>query len=694
MTTETRTIEIVARVKELVAAPMRKVGKAITDMAKSATRQLKELSKWIFSAQGAFAVLVSGFGAFRGGQAFAGVVKATDEMGKLAAATGAGIEQMSVLQQVFGIANLEGTKFRQMLSVLSRTVGTALTDESSKAARGFSKLGLSIEELRTNDPVELFGKISGALERFATPQQKAAALVEIFPNAAEGLEVFLAVLGRGRGEFQKLLETANFFGGALTQGAYEAVARLNVAFELLSLSLGRVSRQATVAIAERLAPIIERFATFFATNGDRIGKLLGTIVVAVVNLALQVGAAFLRLTAFLTANGEKIAEALEEIPLIGGKAAAAVRAIFDTREVAPGARKLRDELADLADAERKLIDESERLRAQIGTMGANPEEFGPARLEEANRQLKRLTDERQATFQLMVERERQFAEAMRGANAPPGTFNRELERQREAAQLRSAAGEISQLSQWDSLPAPPADMSPATLSLFGAGGTEGWLQELRDAIARANEEATPKTFGEGWSDGIKRVKEQWSDFGAAGQQAANTIVNGGLDGLTDAFADIVTGQKSAKEAFKDLARTMLADIARIIARLLIMNALFGPSATPALETGGVMPGKVEGTVPLRKFANGGVVKRPTLALFGEGKASRGEAFVPLPDGRRIPVALTGGGGGGVMNITIQAMDGADVQRVLIGNRGTLRALWSQDISRMQAVRQTVKGAVQ
>ena len=48
--------------------------------------------------------------------------------------------------------------------------------------------------------------------------------------------------------------------------------------------------------------------------------------------------------------------------------------------------------------------------------------------------------------------------------------------------------------------------------------------------------------------------------------------------------------------------------------------------------------------PVSAFANGGMVKGPTLGLVGEGKYN--EAIVPLPDGRSIPVQMRGGPGGG------------------------------------------------
>lgn len=72
--------------------------------------------------------------------------------------------------------------------------------------------------------------------------------------------------------------------------------------------------------------------------------------------------------------------------------------------------------------------------------------------------------------------------------------------------------------------------------------------------------------------------------------------------------------------------------------------------------GGIMTGR--GSLPLRSYATGGVANSPQLALFGEGRGP--EAYVPLPDGRSIPVSMdvplmspapaagpSGGGGGGV-----------------------------------------------
>lgn len=74
--------------------------------------------------------------------------------------------------------------------------------------------------------------------------------------------------------------------------------------------------------------------------------------------------------------------------------------------------------------------------------------------------------------------------------------------------------------------------------------------------------------------------------------------------------------------------------------------------------GGVMT--QYGSLPLRKYANGGIARRPQLALFGEGRQP--EAYVPLPDGRTIPVTMRGG--------AQQAAAAPSVSVNVINNSGT------------------------
>jgi hypothetical protein len=82
----------------------------------------------------------------------------------------------------------------------------------------------------------------------------------------------------------------------------------------------------------------------------------------------------------------------------------------------------------------------------------------------------------------------------------------------------------------------------------------------------------------------------------------------------------------------------------------IVSSMFGGAGPVKFARGGVMTS--HGPLKLQTYARGGIASSPQLAMFGEG--SMPEAYVPLPDGKRIPVAVsypaipgipTGGGDG-------------------------------------------------
>jgi phage-related minor tail protein len=134
--------------------------------------------------------------------------------------------------------------------------------------------------------------------------------------------------------------------------------------------------------------------------------------------------------------------------------------------------------------------------------------------------------------------------------------------------------------------------------------------------------------------------------------AIGDAVVSGLKGLEDQLTAFVT---TGKANFKELAASILSDLARIALRAAIIGpivkAIGGLFPGFKFATGGIMTS--DGPLPLKKYARGGIANSPQLAMFGEG--SMPEAYVPLPDGRRIPVAMKGGGGGNsvqVDNITI------------------------------------------
>lgn len=95
----------------------------------------------------------------------------------------------------------------------------------------------------------------------------------------------------------------------------------------------------------------------------------------------------------------------------------------------------------------------------------------------------------------------------------------------------------------------------------------------------------------------------------------------------------MTGADNLGDTLKGIASGVLKDIGSMLLRFGLKTAFAGFG----FADGGVMTSS--GPAPLKRYSQGGIANRPQLALYGEG--SKPEAYVPLPDGRRIPVALQG-----------------------------------------------------
>jgi hypothetical protein len=111
--------------------------------------------------------------------------------------------------------------------------------------------------------------------------------------------------------------------------------------------------------------------------------------------------------------------------------------------------------------------------------------------------------------------------------------------------------------------------------------------------------------------------------------------------FSSAFEDAVINGKK----FDDILQSIGMDVARIILRKGVTEPAAGAIGAAIKDylpfaEGGVMTSM--GAMPLRRYDAGGIADSPQLAMFGEG--SMNEAYVPLPDGRRIPVQMSGQSG--------------------------------------------------
>lgn len=140
-------------------------------------------------------------------------------------------------------------------------------------------------------------------------------------------------------------------------------------------------------------------------------------------------------------------------------------------------------------------------------------------------------------------------------------------------------------------------------------------------------------------------------------------------GLTAVFASMGASSTSSKGRWLNFGMSMVSAATSVWAGSIASGAGgSGGSGTtqangqnippiPKFEKGGIMG--PNGVIPLKTYSKGGIATSPQLALFGEGKDN--EAYVPLPDGRSIPVTMTGnvGGGGTIAPVAINISVNSD-----------------------------------
>lgn len=167
---------------------------------------------------------------------------------------------------------------------------------------------------------------------------------------------------------------------------------------------------------------------------------------------------------------------------------------------------------------------------------------------------------------------------------------------------------------------------------------------------RVKELADPEA---GFAKGLRMVAEEAEQIGKQMESATVRAFNG----MTDALVNFVM---TGKLDFRSLANSIISDLIRIqIQRAITLPLARAMSSFFGFADGGVMTSA--GPMALRTYASGGIANSPQLALFGEG--SKPEAYVPLPDGRSIPVTMSGGASGGdIFNISVSVSDAGSSSR--------------------------------
>ena len=178
-----------------------------------------------------------------------------------------------------------------------------------------------------------------------------------------------------------------------------------------------------------------------------------------------------------------------------------------------------------------------------------------------------------------------------------------------------------------------------------------------------------------WSKMGEGFKQYKADVSKGNLTIASATVKG-MQTIEDGIVNMVMGVKTS---FKDMARSILADLIRMQVRALLVRSISG-------GFGFTLPG----------FAAGG---RPTPnqpSIVGERGA---ELFIPDRAGTIVPNHQLNTATGEVkqvsaeINFNVQAIDAASFNNYLVNNRGTIESIINSSLTSNGSVRRTIKQVV-
>lgn len=622
-----------------------------------------------------FELAKTAVGAFIGLQAVQGVltfaretINAADQLDEMSERTGLAVQTLSELEFA---ARMNGKTLDDVQSALNR-VSVKATDAATgnkTAALAFDALGISVKNAdgSMRSSLEITESIGDAFRGIQDPTLKAALAVEIFGKQGPTLVPMIEKLQDARKEAREL--------GAVVGPEFAAqAAEFNDNMDRLTF----MAKGFAGAILSDVLPALSDMFTEFRTGM----KVFGSFVSAMWNIvttnpfktplehakdyAAEVAsleASIKKLDATGTAydrmNANRLRDQLENTR----KLAQYFKEISGYQEAGGGRGFITPPMVkpDQPDA-KKILDELAKGNKQL----TEAEKEAARQEQERKTILAGLNDE----ITKMVQGEDQLTIAkLRRLGATDQEIAQAEAMMRQRAQLSAAARELEEATKRQTQLEQEAKRSKEQLAEAGKRvfeETRTPAEKLNIELARLNDLLAQGAID--WDTYSRAVFQAQDDFDEIGKKGTDTMadlksaVEGWGRQATDTFVDFAF---TGKASFKDLVNSILQDIARMMIQKAVMQPLMNAiGGSFGFANGGIMSDA--GPLPLKTYANGGIANTPQVAVFGEGRMP--EAYVPLPDGRTIPVTMNGGAGGGDTNVVVN-VNVESGQTQVEGNQG-------------------------
>jgi hypothetical protein len=661
---------------------------------------------------------VAGFGAAIAGSAvvagLSAIVKksidAGDELFNLQAKTGVAANALIGIGNAAKLADVDMATLGKGLTKMNVNLVKA-AEGNEGLASAFKRLGVDVKDA-SGQVLPTDKALKQIADRFADMPdgaQKAAAAVAIFGKAGSDLIPLLNEGGAAMDEFtykvsEDFAARSDLFNDTITE---------------LGIKTQGFGMELTSALLPALQSILEVFADLFDTENDwtalfetiKVGlRAVATVLYATIKLVDQFVKAIVysfdaigkALQGDFAAAGQALSQGfgagLEQAKrdfaqigklwtdsaspgtgrLTGGRnmeldtsssdaaaASAARRAASDSRRAASEQERLLERRQELI---RKGIALQQQLRESVEDVGAAMQNFGASPSTQLALDRNSAVVESNREIAGLINNVKELSKEFEAVGGTLDTTN--FYRLIDALSLGNA--ELADKNYQQGLTQLTQQQQAAMTQLRQEAGTLTRDQErqlfINERLAQIQKDM-PELYA-AQKDEIDKLVT--ASAGLTEQQQRNkSIVQGIAQSIGDAVNSslnlVIEGTKNWADSLREIASNLLRSIANQLLQIMVIQPLVkGITGAFGFAGGGIMTG--DGPMPLKTYARGGIANSPQLAMFGEG--STPEAYVPLPDGRRIPVAMQGGGGGNTtVNVSVDAK-GTSVQ----GNAGQGEAL--------------------
>jgi lambda family phage tail tape measure protein len=658
---------------------------------------MDRLDGTVSKVRGAFMAL--GGAAVLGG--FVGVIKGAidtaDKLNDMRQKTGIAVEELDALGFA---AQLNGTTLDAVsgaLGKLAKNMSEA-AGGSREASATFAQFGISAQELRSGSitTTEALAKIADKISSMPDGWEKAAAAQRVFGKSAAEI---IPLLNAGGDAIRDAGAELDALGGRMTGAMASAADEFNDNLTRINRSVSMLGMNVANELLPQLNFLVETLLQSSRSGGmfdvfmkglrtafetivvlaANVGYVLVQIKNEMVGIVQQIGAlgkldfkGFSEIGARMRAEAaaaRKEIDAFSEQMINGGRASAGGgRGFVNPALVSPTTKPIGgfDFGAGKETEFTKLKSQLTELAAKTGDVTKAQEILGLMRTEK----YKDLTSQQKSELlgiaatidakksQADTEKElKDFTEA--ASKARDEQYAREAYQindfkiaQREKLELLQLEGQQANMTAVEyerrvqaiqheyEVNRTVKDMLPQTAAQYREVANATFAAQK--AVAQLNYEQS-RTFEAGAKRAFNSYIDQIQDVARSTEAAFSNAFRGMEDALVNF---VMTGKLN----FKSLASSILADMARMLIQQQIMAPLMAAAkAGFGFANGGIMTDG--GPLPLKTYSNGGIANSPQLAVYGEGRMP--EAYVPLPDGRTIPVTMKGGGGdSSVNNVTV------------------------------------------